>query len=434
MQAVRGYEEKDPATTARLTSGYPRFVLHPLVRELTAHQEAGRPELGGRTLWLTSSAAMARALLDYLAAVPDAAPAAWADGPLTGVTHARRPEIGALAKAFLQHVGGFLSSRAAEDALVARGRRPAVAPEPAVTADAPAVVTAALRRIVPEAGPDDLVVTSCGMSAVYAAFQAIAAEQAPRHRRIWVQLGWLYLDTIAILRKLTGGPENYVRLGDVFDLAALAKLCAASGHLIAGVVAEVPTNPLLQTPDLPRLSGLCREHGIRLLLDPSVAGLSNLRLLPFADLVVASLTKYTASEGDLVAGLVVVNPAGPAAAGLRRRVVALAEPPYPRDLGRLAWEIRETGDVVAAIQQRTHAVVEFLSGHPAVRDVFWALHPRSRENYLRLARTPDAVGGLVTFTLRGPLRAVLRPARPAEGTELRDEDDPDLSLPLPRAL
>jgi cystathionine gamma-synthase len=35
-----------------------------------------------------------------------------------------------------------------------------------------------------------------------------------------------------------------------------------------------------------------------------------------------------------------------------------------------------------------------------VKDVFWALHPASRENYLKLARTPDATGGMITFTLR----------------------------------
>jgi cystathionine gamma-synthase len=38
-----------------------------------------------------------------------------------------------------------------------------------------------------------------------------------------------------------------------------------------------------------------------------------------------------------------------------------------------------------------------------VKDVFWALHPASRENYLRLARAPGEVGGMITFTLRGSL-------------------------------
>ena len=61
MRAVRGYEEKDPAILSQLTNGYPRFVVHPFTRQLVRHCTEATPALHGRTLWLTSSAAMARA-------------------------------------------------------------------------------------------------------------------------------------------------------------------------------------------------------------------------------------------------------------------------------------------------------------------------------------------------------------------------------------
>ena len=35
--------------------------------------------------------------------------------------------------------------------------------------------------------------------------------------------------------------------------------------------------------------------------------------------------------------------------------------------------------------------------------MFWALHPASRANYLRIARAPDATGGMISFTLRRPM-------------------------------
>jgi cystathionine gamma-synthase len=47
-------------------------------------------------------------------------------------------------------------------------------------------------------------------------------------------------------------------------------------------------------------------------------------------------------------------------------------------------------------------VAAFLRGHPAVRDVFWALQEGSAENYRRLARGATATGGMITFTLRRP--------------------------------
>ena len=48
-------------------------------------------------------------------------------------------------------------------------------------------------------------------------------------------------------------------------------------------------------------------------------------------------------------------------------------------------------------------VAAFLASHPAVRTTHWALEPASRDNYLRVARSPGATGGMISFTLRGHL-------------------------------
>ena len=61
MRDVRGYEEKNPEIVRQISNGYPRFVVHPYARKLADHFTAVTPALSGRTLWLTSSAAMASA-------------------------------------------------------------------------------------------------------------------------------------------------------------------------------------------------------------------------------------------------------------------------------------------------------------------------------------------------------------------------------------
>src|SRR5215213_828757 len=66
MRDVRGYEEKDPETMRQLTSGYPRFVVHPYTRQLAAHLIATTPALAGQTVWLTTSSRMADALVAAL--------------------------------------------------------------------------------------------------------------------------------------------------------------------------------------------------------------------------------------------------------------------------------------------------------------------------------------------------------------------------------
>jgi len=400
MRSVRGYEEKDPEIVRQLTNGYPRFVVHPYARRLAAHFIASTPALVGRTLWLTSSAAMARALTAYLGSGRLAEP--YTQHGLYGVSHPEGADTYTLAKTFLQNIGGFLSSREAEDHLVALKLLPAPHPEDVFKGDASAEIRRQLRAVLPATADADIILANCGMSAMYAAFRAVAAAQAPRGRTVWLQLGWLYLDTISILKQFTAKPADYVYVRDVADLEGLARIFAAHGARIAGVVAEVPTNPLIQTPDLPAIAALCRQHGARLLVDPSISSVFSLNVLPHADLVVSSLTKYTASEGDLTGGLVAVNPAGPDATALRTGIAAAVEPLYARDAARLAWQVGKTPAVLAQINASTPQVVAFLEKHAGVKDVFWALQAGSRDHYLKLARSPEATGGMITFTLRQP--------------------------------
>jgi cystathionine gamma-synthase len=219
-----------------------------------------------------------------------------------------------------------------------------------------------------------------------------------------VQLGWLYLDTIAILKTMT--PEaarDYVCVADVADLPALEAVFAAHGTRIAAIVTEVPTNPLMQTADVAAISALARRHGAMVVLDPTMASPFNVDVLGHADVVVNSLTKFAARDGDVIAGAVVINPAGPDADALRSGVMEHVEPVYARDVARLAAEIDGYEDLVARINVTTPHVAAFLESHPAVGGVYWSQRPGTRANYLALARTAASVGAVVSFTLKGPI-------------------------------
>ena len=109
----------------------------------------------------------------------------------------------------------------------------------------------------------------------------------------------------------------------------------------------------------------------------------------------------TGNEGDVIAGLVAVNPAGPDAGFLRRRVSIIVEPPYARDLARLAAQVVNTREVLSRIEENAPRVAAFLASHPAVRTTHWAHEAASRANYLAISRSPGATGGMISFTLRG---------------------------------
>ena len=404
MAAVRGYEEKDPEVTRRLATGYPRFVVHPFAKRLT-EALAGRHGLGGRTLWLTSSAKMADALLAHLSAAGIQGAAPFAQSAVHGVSHGPSAEAARIAKLYLQNIGGFMSSREAEDRLAELGLGPVPGAEELFKGDAAAEIRRVLRPLFAGAGDADLILSNCGMNAVHAAFRAVSEVQAKRGRTAWVQLGWLYLDTIALLKNHTPGKSDYIHVAQVTAIDALRRVLEEQGHRIAGIMAEIPTNPLVQTPDVREMAALCRRHGVMLVLDPSLVSSYSVDCLPYADLICTSLTKYTASDGDIIAGLVAVNPAAPDAKALRAAALAAVEKPYARDMARLAAQIGHTPDVLARIEESTPKVAACLSSHPAVRSVHWALEPSSRESYLRIARSPGATGGIISFSVRGPLEA-----------------------------
>ena len=164
MRAVRGYEEKDPAIMRELTSGYPRFVVHPFTKKLIEHYTRTLPALAGRTLWLTSSARMATQLAAHLGAKAGAR--VFAQDGLHGVSHPASPETFTRAKTLLQNIGGFLSSREAEDHLVRLGLVTERFAEKEFPGDGAAEIRRVLRRALAGTTDADLLLAPSGMNAI----------------------------------------------------------------------------------------------------------------------------------------------------------------------------------------------------------------------------------------------------------------------------
>ncbi|MCC5021865.1 MAG: PLP-dependent transferase [Candidatus Synoicihabitans palmerolidicus] len=399
MRDVIGYEEKDPAVVQHLQSGYPRFVLHRYNRQLSA---AVATELGltDHELWLTCSSRVADALTIELGA---AHTIRLKHEGLHGIAHPTDPDLFLRAKKYLQNIGGFLSSREAEDRLISRGALPFL-PRPAPPAlHSLKTVVANLQQVLPGTSSRDIILAPSGMNAFHASWRALADLQASRGRTVWIQFGWLYLDTISQLKRFSGDPANYIALRDVTDLATLEATIRSADDRFAGLVTEAPTNPLVQTADLAAIAELTHRHEGRLIIDPSLVSPLNVSVLPHADIVVNSLTKYASSDGDIIAGVSAINPTGPDADWLRTRIARRTDPIYDRDLAELARQIADYPAVVAQTNTNAAAVVEFLRQHPAISKVFWALQPGSKDNYLKIARTPDHIGSIISFTVRGRL-------------------------------
>lgn len=400
LRDVIGYEENDPAVRRHVLSGYPRFVEHTYVRRLATHV---RRDLGlkNETVALAPSRKAAEDLICFLQ------PAETTMQPWGALYAVRMPDTAEFArktKCFLQHTGCGISSRQAEDCLVAAGLLDAAFAETAAPGNPGETVRKALLEACPEADPEHLLLCRSGMNAFYSAFTAARKLQKPRGKTLWIQLGWLYLDTLRILENFLDPDEAHIALVDATDPCELEALFEREGPRIAGIITETPTNPLLQTADLGRLRELCDRHGALLFVDPTLASFHNVNVFPRADVVLHSLTKYFGHRGNLMMGVAAFNPRQCSLAPEWLRLAReIHEPPYGRDLEQLAAQIGNSARVMDAINRNTLAVAEFLQSHPRVKRLHWAYGEKTAAGYQKLARGPNRPGGILTLDLAMPL-------------------------------
>jgi cystathionine gamma-synthase len=387
---VESYERKEARVWDVLRSGYPRFVRNALVTR--AAQEAAR-RLGraGQLFPLVSEEAARRlaahvgAELTSLDDVGDwwlaVTPEADADAALR------------LAK-MVQHTGTLISSRQAEAWLAGDA--------PVDGAAAIATIRATLAPYLQGVPSADILIAAAGMNAVDAGLAAVESVQRPRGRTDWIQLGWLYVDSTRLFEKAREAKHHFV--ADVRDLAAVERLLATG--TVAGVLTEIPNNPQLETTDLPALRALCDKYGAKLLLDPSSVGLASVDVLPYADVLVSSLTKYAGSEGDVMAGVLAIDPKRPDATAMLAAARLRLAPLHALDLRALASQVGRMEEVTRRLAANAAELARRLAAHPAVARVRTADQGPTADNY-RLVRRPGAgAGALITLELRGDMRAV----------------------------
>ncbi len=411
MDDVIGYEEKRPETIAQVKYAYPRFVLHDYVVQ-AMNLASERLGLADKQIFLLPSEGAAKSCIKWLG-VEGAEIREEFD--FFCIVLPKTEELLRRGKAFLQHTGLSISSRHAEDYLKHHGCMDAgkdFALQSYSAKESKPRVINVLRRYLPT---DHLYLANCGMNAFYGALQAAQQVQSAKGRSHYLQLGWLYLDTQRILEQFIGAESTLTVHYDVFDEAWLRNFFAEHGSQLAAIVTELPTNPLIQTPNVELLNELCREHRVIRIYDPTIAAISSVDVLPHTDLLVTSLTKYAAHEGDVMIGAAAINPESPFADELVGALNGKCEPPYVRDLAKLAAQIDAMPEVVAKQNANAKALAAWLETHPAVSKVWHPWSEQCAKNFAAIARSEESCGAMVTFELNIPLKQFYDRARIVKG-------------------
>lgn len=378
---VVAYEEGKPQALAALSIGYPRFLLNPFVKQ--AMQLAQQELQCANRCFLYPTVQSAKRAQQYISPT-DASVKNW-----RGIYAVTFPEVlYRRAMDFWQHTGLGISSRRAE-ALLAH---PAAthASEPAPSADEIRMRIAGLAGV-----PKDHVwLLPTGMAAVDLAHQALLhyRPQLPT-----AQFGFPYIDSLKVQQKMGQGAQFFASVSE----SSLQQLAAwLSTNECAGIFCEAPSNPLMQSLNALELAAIARKKSVPIVCDDSIGCFYNLDLSRFADIGVASLTKYFCGRGDVMGGALVLYPHSAHAKALHQSIARIYENTlFDGDANILAAASRDFEQRMTRVNETTARVAHWLKQHPKVQHVYHPIY-ENRDHYEQLLHIRGGYGGMLSFILQ----------------------------------
>ncbi|KAF8761691.1 PLP-dependent transferase [Rhizoctonia solani] len=231
-----------------------------------------------------------------------------------------------------------------------------------------------------------------------------------------------------------GSRLPFFRAGQDTDIDELSSIL--QGESILALYTEFPSNPLLRSANLPRLRELANKHDFLIVVDETVGSFVNVEVLPYADIVVSSLSKVFSGEVNVMGGSLVLNPKGKHYEALKSQLQHTYEDTYwGEDALFMERNSRDFIPRVHTINENTEALCEFLRNRsfsvssPApgtvIKEVYYPKW-ETRANYGTCRRTssdnpyPSGFGGLfsVTFTTIAASRAFFDNLDCAKGPSL----------------
>lgn len=258
---------------------------------------------------------------------------------------------------------------------------------------------------------EKVILSNCGMNALYAASEAVVSFQKDFGKTKIVQLGWLYVDTMEIIER---SANAHVQI-NIFDLNQLENWLEKNHEKVAVLITEVVSNPLLECVDLPRLYELCSRYSVRLLVDNTLATPFCVDVLPHCDLVVESVTKFACGNADLLFGAIVVKD--------EKWISWVSEnviPPFEGEVKRLGFEILEYENRVNKISENTILLNDFLKTQEKIVEIKSVLHENSVGNFSKI-RKGNAIPGLLSVIFDDNLAKYYDKLNVAKGPSLGTE-------------
>ncbi|XHG09182.1 hypothetical protein AWENTII_012261 [Aspergillus wentii] len=240
----------------------------------------------------------------------------------------------------------------------------------------------------------DVYLFPSGMSSIFNTHQLLMAARGSLKS---VCFGFPYIDTLKILEKWGPGCLFYGH-GSSEDLDDLESRLS-NGERYLALFTELPGNPLLKTPNLKRIRALAERYDFAVVVDETVGNFLNINVLPYADIVVSSLTKIFSGDSNVMGGSAVLNPHGRFYQTLKETFDQEYEDTlWAEDAVFLERNSRDFVSRIEKINKTTEDITAILKESPLVKEVYYPKYSPSRPFYEDF-RTPNGgYGGLFSVT------------------------------------
>ena len=237
-----------------------------------------------------------------------------------------------------------------------------------------------------------------GMNAIYSTHRTLLSSSSPKDvaPRQSICFGFPYIDTLKVLEKFNPSGCLFYGRGDASDLDDLASRLKRGERYLA-LFCEFPSNPLLRSPDLQRIRALADAYDFLVVIDETIGNFLNVHVLPYADVLVSSLTKIFSGDSNVMGGATILNPSSRHYELLREAWGQEFEDTYwPEDAIFMERNSRDFITRIARINANAETIVDTLSANSHVKAVYYPTISDTRAHY-DACRTPTGgYGGLLS--------------------------------------
>lgn len=249
---------------------------------------------------------------------------------------------------------------------------------------------------------NDVYLYPSGMSSIFNAHRTLMTSFTSSKS---ISFGFPYIDTLKVLQKWGPGCLFYGH-GSSDDIDDLERRCE-DGERFLALFCEFPGNPLLKTPDLERLSSVANRYDFAIVVDETIGNFINVDVLPYADIVVSSLTKVFTGECNVMGGSLVLNPQSRYYCKIKATMEVNYEDNYwPEDAIFMERNSRDFVSRIQRINSSAEAICETLIASPIVKQVYYPKHSPTQRFYDFCRHENGGYGGLLSVTFQTTKQAV----------------------------